>query len=179
MINLLSPDLKAAKRYAQYNRTAVKYTVVMVIVMALVILALLWAQMLARSELDELNAELDERQTALTTKSNVTDAAAGFQQRQRIAKQLLAEEHRYTQLLNDLETTLPSGSRITSLSLTGEDTDPFTIQAEVVSRDLAAEIEDAMVASERFTHVDVQSVTDAGGLVEVGIVARFAPGASR
>lgn len=179
MINLLPPEFKTQKRYAIYNILALRYTLVIMATAATAIAILITTQFLANQQLDNLNADLADKERIINTKADVLKEGQTVDNQLEIAASLIDKEYQFSALLNDISSALPNSARIMSIKLDGDDKIPLALRLEVKSRNNVTEVQQALQKSQRFTHVDIQSIVRSETGVTAEVRLGYTPGAAR
>lgn len=166
MINLLPPDVKENVKFAKYNRLTMRLclylsavTVVAISVYAFGYLSLDQRYQSAQKELETQDVsaavaktEADAQQLADTISS---------------ASTLLKRERRFSDLLKNIASVMPSGASLNSLALTNDPRQPLEIDAKIVNEAqalvLKRNIEEKLdeKGKKLFVGADIQSINSA------------------
>jgi Tfp pilus assembly protein PilN len=179
MINLMPPSVREQIRYARYNRIALRYLQLVV----LIIVAVAAIFVAAIIYLGHLNAiverDLESKKQTIagyaSDKAKATDAAS----RLATIKSIAASQTRFSQLLYDLAAVLPKGVSISGIALTGDSSKPVVVSVSGSTYDSILGFRDAIVTSPRIAGADLQSITSTATGYEANVVIGFKPGQAR
>lgn len=181
MINILPPEIKQQLSYARRNTKLLRQLLVSFAV-ATLLAGLMWLSFwYVNKQTLDYQAALGHRQADREAYKDVELKVQTMQSNLGLIEKLLNEKTKYSALLDDLAATLPSGSYINHLSLTGNEKEPLELLITVDSFNKAAELRNSLIASARIKSADIQSVTEdkKTGSFNVVIIAAFEPGQAR
>ncbi len=180
MINLLPPTLKEELQYAKYNRVAVRYLQLLVVV-AMVLGAVFGASLyFLTQQANKLAADVNSKQQTIASYAPAVAKAKAAADRLNAIKAIQASQTRFSTLLSDLAKVLPNGVAIDSITLTGDDTKPVRISVTGSTYDMMLAFRDALAQSPRISGVDLENITQSGpGIFTASVVIGFKPGEAK
>lgn len=180
MINILPPDLKNQIYFSKRNVQLVRYNLLALIIGAVLIALLFGSMWYANRQIDEHKKILAERQQARTDFQETETRVTTLQSNLLLIEKLFTEQTRYSALLRDLAAAMPRGAYINQVQLLGTDKEPLELLITTDTFDRAAEVRNALVASDRIANADIQSISAADdGDFSVIIIAAFEGGQAR
>jgi len=164
MINLIPDNLRDQLRYAQHNLLLRKYLLAIVFI-AGVVAATFWIGMLAlgRQSLD-LENQLAAKNSQLAEYSDVLAQAQELSDTIDTIEALLDREIKFSQLLTEIASLVPSGASLNGISLSNEE-DTLTLTATINSQDLAAVFQQNLASSDLFAVADIASMNKASDAI--------------
>jgi Tfp pilus assembly protein PilN len=159
MINLLPTNLKDEIRFGRLNITLVQYTMLVVSVSIALVAVLLFGVGVVSADERSLKKNIEERQVILSGLSSVTQEAQDLESTVNTISALLEREIEFSKLLKDIGAVIPSGASLTGLALTGDESVPLQIDAEISTQSLAAVLRENLEDSNLFQGADIQSIS--------------------
>lgn len=106
-----------------------------------------------------LKKSIDENQITITKQESKIKDLSSLAGRLDSANQLYDSSIIFSKLIPEIGSLLPSGSILTSLSLSGGKTDPITLNVNMISADLSPVLQKNLVNSELFEAADIISIS--------------------
>lgn len=159
MINLLSPHDKRELRAARRNVVLTRYNVV--IGFTLIIISCIYGGgfFLTTQQKSSAEQQLSQDNARTVTYATVKNEMEQFTKNLSTAKAILANDISYSSLIIDIAKTLPSGTVLTSLSLTPDSFGKqVTLSASAASYSRALALKEALENSDLFSNVAIASV---------------------
>lgn len=159
MINLIPHDLRSQRQYARRNRMLLGY--IFALVLAAILVAVTMTISLGfvgadeaqlRSTIEDNSAEIAKLESEIKDLNTVSN-------RLNTADKLYESSVKFSNLIPEIGSLLPQGTVLNSLSLTGGNTDPLSLDVEMTSADLSAVLQKNLVSSELFEAADVNSIS--------------------
>ena len=159
MINLLSPEIKSARRYAKMNVVMVQYTILIAIaICGMSGLMLYGEQTLNQSKadleeiiaLDKAEAEQLEPISKEATELSATIDTIGT---------LLNPEVKFSFVLQEIGSIIPSGVVLSAISLSQDTSKPMILDVNLVSAERAGVLQQNLIESELFVGADILGVS--------------------
>ena len=159
MINLLSPEIKQARRYAKYNVMIFQYIVIVVVSVA----AMSGLMLLGQQTLEGNKAELEKLIAADTAKATalepvIEDAKALAATVQTIGT-LLEQEVKFSFVLQEIGSIIPPGVVLSAISLSQDTSKPITLDVNLTSAERAGVLQQNLIESDLFISADIIQVT--------------------
>lgn len=179
MINLLPPTIKEQVTFSKRNAMLVKYFWVALFT-ALVLAGAFCATFLyLRQRLTAAKQEIAQKEAKIATYKGLKDNVKNLNLRVASIKSIQARQAKFSALLGDLSKSMPAGTALTAISLTGDDKKPVTISAVADSYNGAVGLRDTLAASSRIAAADIQTVSGGKDGYHVDILVSFKPGQSK
>lgn len=167
MINLIPPELKQDIKYGKLNVTLVQYWVLLVMVLVMLVGLLIFGAQVVSTDQQALKESIAEKQLLLSEISGDVEAAKTLESTVETIGKLLEREVSFSQLIREIGAVIPVGANLSNLTLTGNESAPLVIEAEVNSQELAAVVRENLEKSDLFGFADIQSIdvsdTDSAG----------------
>jgi Tfp pilus assembly protein PilN len=179
MINLLPPDIKKQMRYAKYNRTALAYlqlTVIVLVVLALIFVGTIFYVNLQTTQVAK---NVQARQADLASTVELQKQLQDASDRLTAIKTLETSQTRFSVLLSDLAKYLPQGVSLEGITLTGDDKKPLSIAVVGTSYDSILAFRNAILLSPRIAGADLVSITSSATGFQGNVVIAFKPGQAK
>ena len=181
MINLLPPQLKEDIRFAKQNSWLIGYVKVLVLVAIVLAGIFVGTHIYLQKQLDDVNAQVAEKQATISKYSKVEKQAAAANERLEAIKKVSDQRTHFAELLDAISAVLPKGVVLTQLSLTGDVAHPVAIDYQADSYQTAVAVRDALLLSPKIQAADITGINkDPNKSLFTGhIVIAFAPGATK
>ncbi|MEO7617884.1 MAG: hypothetical protein ABIS59_03505 [Candidatus Saccharibacteria bacterium] len=179
MINLLPPDIKTQMKYSRYNRMALGYVKLAILVIVVLSGIFVGTIFYVNRETTQIAASVQERQAELDTKLAFQKEAQDVSDRLQAIKTLDASQTRFSVLLDDLAKYLPQGVSLEGITLTGDDKKPLSIAISGTSYDSILAFRNAVLLSSRIAGADLVSITNSGAGFQGNVVIAFKPGQAK
>jgi Tfp pilus assembly protein PilN len=181
VINLLPSDLKEQIRYAKYNRLAVQYVRVSVLVVVVLGVIFAWSIYQLGQQTKTIAADVAEKQAVIAAlNTSFTPKAKDAGDRLDAIKYVLATQTRFSALVADIAKVVPQGVSINSMTLTGNDKAPVQISVTASSYAGALAFRNALITSPRISGADLETITSSNGTTyETSVVVAFKPGMAK
>lgn len=172
MINLLPPEVKDEIRFGQLNITAIQYAVLILAVSLSLVAVLFFGVTVISGDEQSLEQAIEEKSVVLSDLEGSVAEAKDLESSIDTISALLAREVSFSELLQDIGSVIPDGASLSGLSLTGDESLPLRIDAEVNSQPLAAILRENLENSDLFSNADIQSIT-ASNIDEQGNASQY------
>ncbi len=181
MINLLPQKNKTQISASKLNVTLRHYIIIALLVFGLLFILMMGSVVFAQKQLSTIKSTFSNRQEQRNQYSETETKVKTLQKNISLIEKLFTEKTVFSNLIQDIAKSMPSGSYISKVSLTGNEKEPVELLINVDSPEKAGVLRNALNASERIKSVDVQSVSKNSGSTGyvVEIVIAFEPGAIR
>jgi Tfp pilus assembly protein PilN len=163
MINLIPHNLKSERLYGRRNRILIGYIVALITAAVLVALTMLISIRFVGSEETSLKKTIDDNQIQITALESQIKDLSSVSSRLSTADKLYENNIEFSKLIPDIGSLLPQGTILNSLSLTGGNTDPLSLDVDLLNADLAAVLQRNLVNSELFEAADINSISGKSG----------------
>jgi len=180
MINLLPPQTKEAIKYARRNVTMIQYVALVVLVAFAIISTLMFGQaVISRNEAD-IKTSIENSQSKITELEKVNEEAEELSSTIETISTLLASEVKFSELLTEIGSLLPSGTVLTNLAVSDDRSEPIILDTNVTNETASAILRENLSDSDLFTSADIISITlvdDPGSIYKFSarLQAYFAP----
>jgi cell division protein FtsL len=162
MINLLPQNIREERQFGRRNRLLFSYVVALLVTAGLVAAVLVGSIGFVGRDEAKIKQEIaDSQNKVLNLEGEIKDLSS-------VATRLTAVDRLYessisfSELIPEIGSLLPQGSVINGLSLAGGNTDPLTLDVNLISADLAPVLQQNLIQSELFEAADVNSITPRG-----------------
>src|SRR5690606_22635068 len=172
MINLLPPETKEEIRYGRFNVLAVQYAALVIAVSLSLLAVLLFGVAVVSTDEQSLKENLKDKEAVLAEFQDDLAEAKELEGRIDTISALLEREVSFSALLQDIGSVIPNGASLTGLSLTGDETLPLRIAADINNQSLAAVLQENLENSDLFENADIQNVA-ASEFDEAGNAIRY------
>ncbi len=159
MINLLPPETKVAVKFARLNVTLIQYCILVVIVSVAVIGVLLFGLVVINTRESRLQASITDDRTQAQKLEPVNTKAKELSTTINTISGLLKREIKFSVLLDDIGSIMPTGTVLTGLTLSDQRDQPLTLDALVVDEESAAVLRENLAESELFQSADIVNIT--------------------
>lgn len=178
MINLLPPPVKAELGYAKLNAWVLRYLKLVVLVAIVLAVGFGATYAYIQHRIGDVNGQIDTDQTKVDTYASLEAKARAANSRLTAIQAISNEKTHFSTLLSNLAQVTPQGVTISSLTLTGNATQPVLISFTATTYQTAVDFRDALVTSPRIAAADIQSISAAasGGGYVATIDIGFKPG---
>lgn len=176
MINILPPETKEQLRYSRLNVVAGRYLIVVLVIASVVALTLFGSHWFAAQQIAQLEADIEATEEEVAAYEETEDAVEDLNAKLNAIEELMEQRPQFAVLLEDIAAVLPSGAYINGISLSEEIDQPLTLQVTTQSQQQAVSVQDELLASERISSADIQSISDEDeedGTIDVTIVIAF------
>ena len=179
MINLMPPPVKEQLRYSKYNRAALHYLQLVVVVVAILAAIFMVAIIYLDRQVASIQTDLATKTQAIAAFAPDKAVAADAAARLNAIKLIQSSQTRFSQLLYDLAAVLPQGVSISGIALTGDATKPVIVSVSGHTYDQVLAFRDAVVTSPRIAGADLQNITQTTTGYQAGVVLAFKPGEAK
>ncbi len=159
MINLLPPDIKREVRFARFNVTLIQYVILVIAISVGVIAIMIFGGNLVASNESSLNDIIDDEKARVAELAPVNEEAKELSQKIDLIGAILIREVKLSELLTNIGGLMPTGSVLTTLSLSETKDDPIILEASIQDESTAAVLRENLVNSELFSNADIISIT--------------------
>ena len=179
MINLMPPAIKEQMRYSRYNRQALHYLQLLMLVLVILGGIFVTAILYLDQQVNLVTTDLTTKQQAIAAFAPDQKVATDAAGRLAAIKYIESTQTRFSQLLYDLAAVLPKGVSISGIALTGDSTKPVVVAVNGTSYNDILDFRNAIVTSPRISGADLQSITSSNGAYTANVVLGFKPGAAK
>ena len=176
MINLLPPENKEAIKFGKVNLTILQY-VILAIAVVIVVLGVLVVGSIKLSKIQaNLDQEITSTQRKVTTLKTYQEQAGSISKEVKLVGNILDSEIKFSELIPQIGSVMPSGSVLTQLSLNEDISAPLSLTIKVDSEDTAAVLRTNLEQSDVFSRADIISLTSLQGeeyRYQVSILVEF------
>ena len=178
MINVLPPELKQQVKYSKRNIILLRHLLLTLSASALIAAIIFLSLWYSSRQITSLQTSLQERQQERESYKDTETKVQALQSSLNLIDKLLTERTEYSAVLGDLAAVLPTGSYISSMTLTGEDDKPMQMIVFADSINTAGLIRNSLLTSPRINSADIQSITrdDENNVFSVDIIVAFEKG---
>lgn len=173
MISLLPPDIKTQQHYARMNNNLRRYVILTIILGGLLSVVLVAGNIFANIFTNELDKQLVEQNQKVAQYKDVEKKASDINGQLKKLTTVLGKTTRYSEVLKDIANHLPAGSRISSLSISGNPEDPLIMTVSATNERTALQVQPNLETMDRFGFVDIQEFRDLGTSYEVDLALTF------
>jgi Tfp pilus assembly protein PilN len=169
MINLIPNDLRDERVYGRRNRLLIGY--ILALLLTAVIVATIMVGSLRFVGADEANLKnsITANQAQVTTLEAKIKDLSTISSRLDTANKLQDSSIIFSDLIPSIGSLLPAGSVLTSLSLSGGNFDPLTLNIRMSSANLAPVLQRNLVDSELFEAADIVSIASGESDEQYGV----------
>lgn len=161
MINLLSTPQQHTYQAARLNLKLRNYLLLSLVLFAIVAAIFGGGLYLTLADRSAAEALYQERQNSLAEYDGVKSEAESFVSDLKIAKAILSQEVRYSDLIVKISQTLPANTVLNSLALDKATlSKPLTLSARVASKSDAVSLKTTLESSPLFDGVNINSVIE-------------------
>lgn len=161
MINLLSTPQQHTYQAARLNLKLRNYLLLSLVLFAIVAAIFGGGLYLTLADRSAAEALYQERQKSLAEYDGVKSEAESFVSDLKIAKAILSQEVRYSDLIVKISQTLPANTVLNSLALDKATlSKPLTLSARVASKSDAVSLKTTLESSPLFDGVNINSVIE-------------------
>lgn len=172
MINLLPDSIRQERRFGRLNVFLFKQVIGIGAVAALAVGFMLSGLQLVKNDEQEIANSIETLTAQYQELSDAELEAKDVNQRLASINTLFEREVKFSDLLQEIAGSIPLNTRLKSLSLTGDKSEPLQIVAEVARQDLAAVLQKSLVDSEVFEAADILSINP-GETNDTGVILNY------
>jgi Tfp pilus assembly protein PilN len=180
MINLLPPDIKTEVRYSRYNAIVAHYISLVVVVLLVLVGTQLGSLYYLNQRIKTTNDQITATQQQIGGYHNLQTQAATLNTRLAAIQSVQKGQAQFSTLLNELAQYMPVGTAISSITLTGDDTQPVRLSVTAVNYQTALGFRDSIARSPLISAADIEAVNavTSGNTTtyDVTVVFSFNPG---
>ena len=170
MINLLPPTIKEEMRYSRYNALLVHYLTLSVGIGIVAIATLIGGRYYLDGRVSATERQIADTQTTIDQQGQLQADAKKISSRIASIEAIQKNQAHFSQLLIDLSNSMPKGTVISSIGLTGDDKKPVKLTVFALDYNSAVAFRDSIVQSKRVSGADIQLIqanTDSKYTVEI------------
>lgn len=172
MINLIPDKIKSDRKYARLNILIARHLSGLALIAVLAVGFMISGVQLMRTDEAEVKEKLAVKEAEYEPLKQYEDEAKELNAEVKTIQSLFAREVKFSELLVSIASSIPTGSRLTSLSLTGGSTAPINISARVPSQEGAAVLRKSLVESDIFEAADINNIST-GDTTDAGVVINY------
>ena len=158
MINLLPDSIKQERRYVRLNVFLFRQVLGIGVIAAFAVGFMLSGLQLVKNDEQEVTNSIESLTVQFEDLSQYEVEVKQVNQKVQSIEKLFEREVKFSELLQEIASSIPLNTRLRSLSLTGDKSQPLQIVAEVNRQDLAAVLQKSLVDSEVFETADILSI---------------------
>ncbi len=158
MINLLPPTIKQEIIYSKRNKVLLRYTYISVGVMLVLAGALVGARFALNQQISAADKRLADKQITIDSRKSLEADAKKLNARLTSIQTIQKNQAKFSVLLSDLAQYMPTGTAISSISLTGEDKKPVKLTVTAVDYKTALGFRDSIAKSKRISAADIEDI---------------------
>lgn len=162
MINLLPFELRKERLYGRRNRVLIWFVISMFVTAIIVSAIMVGGLGFVGSEESAIREEIESNNLQVMKLEAEIKDVARVSTRLNSANKLYDSSILFSELVPQIGSLLPQGTIINSLTLTGGNTDPLSLDVSLASADLAPVLQSNLVQSELFEAADVNSISPLG-----------------
>lgn len=159
MINLIPTEMRVDRKYGRLNIFMVRQVAGILTIGLLSVGFMLSGIHLVKTDENVLSESIAEKKIVYDQLKPAEAAASALNKDVRTIQSLYEQEVRFSRLLVDIAGSLPVGVTLTSLSLTGTNTEPIQIAAIITSQELAPVLNKTLVDSGIFESADILNIS--------------------
>lgn len=183
MINLLPPDIKEQISYSRRSLILRNY-ILLAIAVGMLLSGTLWAgQYYLKNQIAAADTYLGDKQVQSNRFGKARKKTEALNARLTAIQAIQKKQAKFSVLLGDLAQSMPPGTAISSISLTGDDTKPVRLAVRASSYQAALAFRDSIVSSKRISAADIQDIKAVQNknvtTYNVTVTCAFNPGAAR
>jgi hypothetical protein len=163
MINLLPDSLKQDNKYAKYNSQIIGLFYALLAILAITSTVYVFGTFLLSKKLNTAKSDF-ENQSALLAKTKTESVAKSLSDSISSAATILKRERKFSIIIKQIASTLPSGSQLSGLALSNEPKQPLSFNVNIPNEDVALVIKKNIQEKKDsdddrvFTDADIQSI---------------------
>ena len=159
MINLLPHAIREERLYGRRNRALAGYVASLLMAALLVAAVMLGSLRFVGDDEAQIQSTISKNQTEITQLESEISELSTVVSKLGTTYKLYESSVKFSEIIPKIGSLLPAGAIIKGLSLTGGNTDPLSLEVEMVSADLAPILQKNLVQSDLFEAADVNSIT--------------------
>jgi Tfp pilus assembly protein PilN len=159
MINLLPPDLKEQIAYSQRNALMRRYILLSTTVWLILAGALVASGYYLNNQIKTAQQQVSAKQQQIASYSQLQTTAAGLTSRLAAIQSIQKNQAKFSALLSNLAQSMPQGTAITSITLTGNASQPVQLTVSAVNYQTALGFRDSLTKSKLISAADIESIT--------------------
>jgi Tfp pilus assembly protein PilN len=173
MINLLPPELKKQRHFAQLNSGIRQYVIIAVAVGILLSVTMLVGNLYTTMFIRDVEKQLADKQDELAKYVKMESKAKDINTQLKKFAQITEQTTRYSNVLEDLATNLPSGTKITGFAFDGKADSKLELTVIASNRSDALSVQPSLSKMDRFSFVDIQEFRKDGATYQVDLALAF------
>lgn len=180
MINLLPPAIKTEIAHSRKNAIIIRY-LMGTVGLGVAFAAMFWYGHHQLSlQMHAANQRIAEKQADINQHKDLETKAQVLSGRLNAIASVQKSQAKFSVLLDDLAQYMPSGTAVSSITLTGDDKKPVRLTVSASDYKTALSFRDSIARSKRISAADIESVQQNDvGLYDVTVTFTFSPGGAR
>ena len=162
MINLLPPEVKTATRYARYNALMMRYIGLAIVMLVVLVGAQLGSRYYLNHRIKTTGDQITATKQQIAAYSTLQAQATALNARLTAIQTIQKNQTKFSGLLSDLAQYMPVGTAISSITLTGDASQPVQLSVTAVNYQTALSFRDSIARSPLISAADIESVSTTG-----------------
>lgn len=159
MINLLPPSAKQSIKFARLNVILIHYVIITLIAVAVILALMFYGYTSLNNSKSELEKAISADRVKVAELEQINVEARSLSSTVNTIKKLLDSEVKFSILIQEIGSVLPTGTVLTNLTLSQEnEDDPITLSILATDADRAGVLQQNLVKSDLFIGADILSV---------------------
>lgn len=163
MINLISPELKSARRYGKLNVIMLQYAILIAIAIIGLAGLMIYGQITLNTTKSDLESVLDVDRARVAQLEPINKEAQALAGTVDTIGTLLEQEVKFSFVLEEISSILPSGVVLSAITLSQDTSVPIILDISLTSEVRAGVFQQNLIASDLFVGADIISVTRVQG----------------
>ncbi len=159
MINLLSPELKKARRFAKLNVLLIEYVILIAIAITGMIALLFYGESTLNATKATLEESIADDEARALELEPISKEASELSGTVNTIGTLLDQEVKFSYVLQEIGSIIPPGVILSGLTLSQDTSKPILLEANLTSYEKAGVFQQNLIESDLFIGADVISVT--------------------
>lgn len=159
MINLLPPEAKQAIKFGRLNVVLLQYVFISIITVMMVVSLLMFGRASLISTKDDIEKQLESDRAQTTQLAPISAEAEELSKTINVIDRLLEKEIRFSILLREIGSLIPSGASLSGLILVEDQSEPVSLAVLVDSAEKAGVLQENLIQSDLFISADILTVT--------------------
>ena len=162
MINLLPYSVREEREYGRKNRLLVAYSTVIITTAFIVAIIMIGSLQFVGQDTQAIEQTIEANETQIVQLESNIEGLKDVANRLQAADTLFEQNVIFSQLIPEIASSLPQGTVINGLSLSGGVNDTLSLNVSMVSADLAPVLQRTLTESALFDAADIGSISPTG-----------------
>jgi Tfp pilus assembly protein PilN len=178
MIDLMPPAIKEQLAFSKWNVKLIQYAWMIGIAVVLVVGTFWYGNQYLDNQLTQVQKQLTTENQQIAKQHLVEAQAKALLGRVQAVKAIQAGQTKFSALLSNIASVMPTGVALNAITLTGDASKPVQLTASANSYNAAAEFPSDLATSSLISGADLQSIqSNTNGTYSVTVVVGFKKGA--